>query len=262
MSASPELMRKPAPEFLLIDVGNSRLKWATARSRGPIRIAGEIETRKATAGWIRTLARKFREEQIVLASVVPKAVPAFRHAFAKRIVSVSGNTPKLGLAFDYPKPAELGADRIAAAVAAYDAGKWPVIVVSCGTATAFTVLDAKGRLCGGAIAPGLKAQLVALLCTTAQLPDTKLQPPRSALAKSTEEAIRAGVMLNFQGGVKEIIRQLSEALPDRKQPAIILTGGNAHFLTGSLDLPHTLRPLLVFEGLRIIGNRVWNAPPS
>jgi type III pantothenate kinase len=255
-------MKKPAPEFLLVDVGNTRLKWATARPNGPIRVAGEIETREASSKWTDALARKFPAHRVVLASVVPEMAPTFQRAFSGRILSVNGNTSALRLTFNYPKPAEIGADRLAAAVAAHQAGKWPVIIVSCGTATAFTVLDAKGRLCGGAIAPGLQTQLEALLGATAQLPETKLQPPRSALAKSTQEAIRAGVMLSFQGGVKEILHRLIEALPGRKKPAVILTGGNARYLAKNLDAPFTLRPLLVFEGLRIIGSRIHPYRPD
>jgi type III pantothenate kinase len=242
--------------FLLIDAGNSRLKWTTSGVSGAIRVAGEIATKEATPAWIGALAGKFPEHRTVLASVVPKLTPAFRRAFAGRLHSVNGDSPALGLRFDYPKPGEIGADRLAAAAAVHADGIWPVIVVSCGTATAFTVLDAKGRLCGGVIAPGLHTQLAALLGATAQLPATALRPHRSALARSTEEAIRAGVMLNFQGGVKEIIHQLSKAFPDRR-PRIVLTGGNAPYLTKSLDFPHTLRPLLVFEGLRMIGMRAW-----
>jgi type III pantothenate kinase len=250
-------MRKSAPKFLLIDIGNTRLKWAVAKGTRPIRVGGEITTKEATTGWIASLARKYHNHPTILASVVPKLVPTFRRAFLGRLVEVSATLPELDLRFDYPKPAEIGADRIAAAVAAQAEGNFPAIVVACGTATAFTVLDAKGRLCGGAIAPGLQTQLAALLGATAQLPPTKLQQPRSALSKSTEEAVRAGVMLNFQGGVKEIIHQLCQALPGRRKSHLILTGGNAPYLTGSLGLPHTLRPLLVFEGLRIIANRIW-----
>ena len=77
------------------------------------------------------------------------------------------------------------------------------------------------------------------------------------MARSTRDAIRAGVMLNFQGGVKEIIRRLSNALPGRKKPAVILTGGNARHLIKNLDQPSELRPLLVFEGLLIIGSRLY-----
>jgi type III pantothenate kinase len=241
--------------FLLVDAGNSRLKWATSDVRGTIRLAGEIATGKATPAWIGALARKFPKHDTVLASVVPKLAPAFRRAFSGRLHLVSGQSPALDLRFRYPNPAEIGADRLAAAVAVSADGIWPVIVVSCGTATAFTVLDAHGRLCGGVIAPGLQAQLAALLGATAQLPATELRPPRSALARSTEEAIRAGVVLNFQGGVKEILQRLRESLPE--SPRVVVTGGNAGYLAWTLKGKATFRPLLVFEGLRMIGTRAF-----
>jgi len=248
-------MRKPAPEFLLIDVGNTRLKWATASPGGSIRVVDEIATKTATPAWIVSLARKYRAQKAVFSSVEPKLVASFRSSFAGRIEIVRGDMPNLGLQFDYPQPAEIGADRIAAAIAVQAGGAYPAIIVACGTATAFTVLNAKGRLCGGAIAPGLQTQLAALIGATAQLPMTKLRQPKSALAKSTQDAIRAGVLLNFQGGVKEIIGQLSKELPGSRRARLIVTGGHAPFLAKNLGLPFELRPLLVMEGLLMIGSR-------
>lgn len=242
--------------FLLIDAGNTRLKWATANARGPIRVAGEIATKDATPAWVRKFVRQFADQQIVLASVVPKVTRAFARSGGQRIHLVTGASPALGLRFDYPKPAELGADRLAAAVAAHAAGVFPVIVVNCGTATAFTVLDQEGTLCGGAIAPGLHTQLAALLGATAQLPATALRPPRRYLARSTQEAIRTGVLLNFQGGVKEILQHLADELPGPWVPNILLTGGHARHLAQATGA--TLRPLLVFEGLRIMGVRTFS----
>jgi type III pantothenate kinase len=251
----------PSQEFLLIDAGNTRLKWATAGKKWPGRVVGDIATREASAAWIKALARKYPEHRVVLACVVPKLVPIFEQAFGERLVVVKAELPELSghadFPFNYPKPSEIGADRLAAAVAVQAWGQYPAIIVACGTATAFTVLDEKGRLCGGAIAPGLQTQLAALLGATAQLPDTFLKPPRSALGKSTQDAIRAGVMLNFQGGAKEIIRQLGAALGGKRRPHVILTGGNAGALAKNLDAPFTLRPLLIFEGLLIIGFRVF-----
>lgn len=261
MSASLELMMAPTPEFLLIDAGNTRLKWVTAGKRWPTRITGDIATKEATTAWIRSLAKKYPSQPVVIASVVPKLLPAFRRAFGGRLLEVNARQIELGLKFHYPKPAEIGADRLAAAVAAYSWGFFPAIIIACGTATAFTVLDAKGRLYGGAIAPGLQAQLTALIGSTAQLPSTTLRPVRNALGRSTQDAIRAGVMLNFQGGVKEIIQQLTKALPGKRKPHILLTGGNARFLQGVLDEPVTLRPLLVFEGLLMIGSRLFMPIP-
>ena len=252
-------MRKATLEFLLIDAGNTRLKWAVAGKKWPGKVVGDIATGAATPAWMARLARNFSANPAILACVVPELMPAFRRAFGKRLVTVNSDLPELGVAFRYPNPKQLGADRLAAAVAAHAWGQYPAIIVACGTATAFTVLDAKGRLCGGAIAPGLQTQLAALLGRTAQLPDTILKQPRSALGKSTQEAIRAGVMLNFQGGAKEIIRQLSQSLPGSRKPHIILTGGYAPHLTKNLDVPFTLRPLLIFEGLLIIGFRKFGA---
>ena len=249
-------MSKSSAQLLLIDLGNTRLKWATAGLRGSIRVEGDIATDKVTSQWIISLARKYSGHPVVLASVVPKWLSSFRRAFPKRLHVVTGTSSALGLRFHYPKPAEIGADRLAAAVAAHADGHWPVITVSCGTATAFTVLDAKGRLCGGAIAPGLQTQLAALVDRTAQLPAIKIAPMRNSLAKSSKEAIQAGVVLGFQGGVKEILHRLSRELPGRKKPRVLLTGGNAPYLKGALNVSHALRPLLVFEGLRIIGVRL------
>ncbi len=252
---------KPAhnstPEFLLIDAGNTKLKWATAHRLGPIRVIGKISTNTVSAEWVESLAREYPTHSVALSCVVPKLVPLFRKAFSKRIQVVDGKSSAVRLAFKYPRPAELGADRLAAAVAAHASGLYPSIIVACGTATAFTVLDPQGRLCGGAIAPGLKAQLAALIGATAQLPDVLLRPPRNALARSTQEAIRSGVLLNFQGGVKEIIQQLGLALPGTRKPHVFLTGGNARHLLGKLDQPYKLRPLLVLEGLHIIATRLF-----
>lgn len=252
-------MRRPTPQFLLVDAGNTRLKWAVAGPRSPIRMAGDVPTNKVTSSQIRALARKFPTHQVVLASVVPKLLPVFRRAFPKSLHVVAADSS--GLSFDYPKPTEIGADRLVAAVAAHAGGRYPAIIVSCGTATAFTVLDARGRLCGGVIAPGIQAQLDSLLRATAQLPATTLRPMRRYLAKSSREAIRAGVILNFQGGVKEILHRLSKEIPGRRKPAIFLTGGNAGYLAGALDVPAKLRPLLIFEGLLIIGTRLFMPNP-
>jgi type III pantothenate kinase len=245
------------PSLLLVDAGNTRLKWATAHGHAPIRYAGKVATKAVTSTWITSLARKFPRHKLVLASVVPRLTSAFRRPFAGRLEIVTGKSSTLGLTFDYPNAAEIGADRLAAAVVAHAENHWPAIIVSCGTATVFTVLDVKGRLCGGAIAPGLQTQLAALLGATAQLPITKLGIPRRALARSTKEAIRAGVMFNFQGGAREILQRISEALPGRRAPHIFLTGGNAKYLAGTTGFPDKVRPLLVHEGLRMIGLRAF-----
>jgi len=255
--------------FLLVDIGNTRLKWSVAAIRvSDPRFAipippesGEISTAEVTPDFIQELKKKFSGHHLILASVVPKLVPPFCRAFKRAFHLVTAESTALGLRFDYPNPSEIGADRLAAAVAVNAEGLWPAIIVASGTATAFTALDAKGRLCGGVIAPGMEAQLSALLGATAQLPATTLQAPQRFLAKSTQEAIRAGLLLNFRGGVKEIIHQLSKDLSGFRKPQIVVTGGNAPYLAGIPGLRVKLRPLLVFEGLLIIGRRLYSTNP-
>ena len=249
-------MSTPAPKFLLIDAGNTRLKWAVATPRGRIVPTGDMATKDATSARISALARKYPKHRAIFASVVPRLAPVFRRAFAGRLHIVSDTSPALGLRFDYSKPSELGADRLAVAVAAHAEGVWPAIIVAGGTATAFTVLDARGRLCGGAIAPGLQAQLAALLDATARLPAIVPRLPRRTLARSTREAIHSGLIHNFRGGAKEILQRLAEELTGPRRPVVLLTGGNASHLADAFDGPVQMRPLLVFEGLLIIGKRL------
>jgi type III pantothenate kinase len=256
-SASPKRRTPMLTPLLLIDAGNTRLKWAEVRGRGTIALRGEITTQDVTASFLKKLARSFQKHHVVLACVVPKLVPAFKNAFAQRLHVVTGTSPSLRMTFRYPKPAEVGADRLAAAVAAHADGFWPAIVISCGTASAFTVINGKGQFCGGVIAPGLQAQLNALLGATAQLPRTALHAPRHLPAISTEDAIRAGVLLSFQGGVREITTRLFESLPPNPSPRILLTGGDAHHLRAVFGPGAKVRPLLVMEGLRIIGTRIF-----
>jgi type III pantothenate kinase len=239
--------------FLLVDLGNSRVKCATTAYEGPLRLAGQLPTANLSVGWIRALAEKNARLHLVLASVVPKWNSTFARAFRGRVTIVSGKLPELKDRFDYPNPAELGADRIAAAIAAYADQLCPAIIVACGTATAYTVIDGHGRLCGGAIAPGLQAQLDALVGATAQLPSPALKMPFGPLAKSTADAIRAGVLLSFQGGVKETVTRLDASLPGRSRPHLIVTGGDGKLAAAALGSKAILRPLLVLEGLRIIG---------
>jgi type III pantothenate kinase len=247
------------PALLLIDAGNSRVKWAEARGR-TIRVRGERATGAFDPRHLRRLAGEFPGHQVVLACVVPRLVPAFQRACGKRLYIVRGGAKEIGLTYKYPRPRELGADRIASAVAA---GAWneeqgrAVIAVNCGTATAFTVVDDGGAVCGGAIAPGLRAQLDSLLGATAQLPDLRLSPTRSVLARNTREAIRAGVITSYCAGVREIVAALREIVG--RDAAVLFTGGDARLAMRDIPAPVELRPLLVFEGLRIMGQRVFPA---
>jgi type III pantothenate kinase len=240
--------------LLLLDVGNTRLKWAAVSPRGAIQVRGQLETARVTARWVSAFAKQHATHAIVVASVVPDVSRLLRRSIPSALL-VKGNLRHLPLTFAYPRPAEIGADRIAAALGAKARG--PAIVISCGTATAFSAIDRRGRFCGGAITPGLNAQLRTLAAAAAQLPATTLGRKTRALGRSTRAAIRAGVLLGWQGGVREIVEQLRREIGASAR--VIVTGGEARHLHGVRGLGRVaFRPLLVFEGLRIIAASLFD----
>ena len=249
-------------KLLLIDAGNTRTKWAIAEPHEKIRVGGELPTKNVTPARLEKLAARFPAHRVMLACVVPAALREFQRAFGPRLHVLTGTTHGVPLSPAYPNPKELGADRVAAALAANADRAWPAIIVSCGTAMAVTVLDARGRLCGGVIAPGLQSQLDALLGATALLPATSLRPPRRLPATSTKDAIRAGVLLSYQGAAREIVGRLQGSPPAKSGPRILLTGGDAGHLVAVFGRSAQVRPLLVFEGLRIMGERLFFASAS
>lgn len=241
-------------KLLLIDVGNTRLKWAEAEPRRAIKMRGHVATKEVTPRWAALLAGKIGDHRVIVCSVVPTVTQLLRRAFPDGLF-VDGTLKGLPLAFHYPQPGEIGADRIAATIGAAVDG--PVIIVSCGTATAFSVLDRQSRFCGGAIMPGVATQLGALLGATAQLPVTKLGSNPPALGRSTRAAIRAGVVLGYRGGVREIIVHLRKQLGVSAR--VVITGGEAAHLRGLCGIGRVeFRPLLVFEGLRIIADALFD----
>ena len=119
-------------------------------------------------------------------------------------------------------PREVGADRIANAVAAIDLFGGPAIVIDFGTATTYDALSAKGEYLGGAIAPGIDISLDALYTRAAALRRIELVEPRSVIGRTTVESIQAGAVFGFAGQVDGICRRMVDevgATPPSSPPA-------------------------------------------
>jgi type III pantothenate kinase len=124
----------------------------------------------------------------------------------------------LGIGIDYPDPDSIGADRLANAAACALLHGAPGIVVDFGTAVTFDVISKSGNYIGGVIAPGLNAMTGYLHDRTALLPNIKLREPRSAVGRSTEQAMLSGAVHGYRGLVKEILARI-RAEPFLKSPA-------------------------------------------
>jgi type III pantothenate kinase len=246
--------------ILLFDIGNTHTHLGLADSRRVIK-QGDIPTYSWQAGGAAGRIRKFiggvEIEGAALCSVVPRATP-----LAKKFVQATWKLELLeltaetirGVGIDYPKPGSIGPDRLANAVAARHRFGAPVVVVDFGTAVTFDVVDARGNYAGGIIAPGLSMMTNYLHEKTALLPKIQIRDVRSAIGKSTEEAMLVGAVHGYRGLVRELIGKLKRELRAPKLP-VVATGGYAKLIATGLPEISAVAPDLTLEGLR----RVWEA---
>jgi type III pantothenate kinase len=154
------------------------------------------------------------------------------------------------LELDVYAPEEIGADRIANAVAACRLYPTPVAVVDFGTATTITVVDAELRYIGGSIMPGLGLMNETLEAGTARLKKAGLQGPLRALGVSTEGCIRTGLFFGTAGGVERILGEIERETGCGL--TLIITGGYGPAMERFIKRPHHLNPNLTFEGLKML----------
>jgi type III pantothenate kinase len=193
---------------------------------------------------------------IAVCSSVPSVTTQLRRMasrwFGDIDITVLGPGTKSGMPILYDNPREVGADRIANAVGAFDLYGGPSIVVDLGTATTFDIVSAKGEYLGGAIAPGVAISLDALYAHAAALRAVELVEPRSVIGRSTAESIQSGVLYGFAAQVDGLVERIESEMGTSN---IIATGGLA-----SLVAPHTkyvqhVEPWLTLHGLRIVHDR-------
>jgi type III pantothenate kinase len=191
-------------------------------------------------------------EGISVCSVVPNLNHALRAGCVKYLnVDPFFLKPgvKTGLKIKYRNPLEVGADRIANAIAAL--ARCPnknLIVIDFGTATTFCVISKTKEYLGGIIVPGVKISMEALERETAQLPTVEIVGVESVIGKSTVESIQSGLYHGQIGMVRELIRKITlDAFPDNP-PVVLGTGGFSRLFEGT-GLFDEIVPTLALEGL-------------
>jgi type III pantothenate kinase len=246
--------RKPmARNYLLIDISNSFTKLAFA-SEKRIGRTTRIETKNLSALFLKRSLKRRKIDMLAVCSVVPTKNRAVRGAArATRILWVTPKI-KLGVGVDYPNPKTIGADRLANAAAVTALYGCPAIVVDFGTAVTFDIISASRKYVGGVIAPGLESMTNFLYQRTALLPKLSLKEPRSAVGRSTMEAMRAGAVIGYRGLVREILSKIEVERFRGKKANVVATGGYASLIARRLSKIDCVHPNLTLEGLRIVAN--------
>lgn len=252
---------------LVLDLGNSRCKWALARPPGmaEVRITQQPSFRDAglTPGGAFAYGKHFmqaldsafgglaRPERVAMVSVaatersetLSQWVQSHWHLDVQRIMT--GMT-QLGVTNSYKDPTRLGADRWAALIAARARHTTTVCVVDCGTAVTVDALDASGVFRGGAILPGLALMRDALLQRTHGVRDAE-GDAGSVLACTTADGVAAGTQFGLTGAIDRILDEQAAMLG--AVPQVLITGGDAPALLTLLRHAATAVPDLVLEGV-------------
>jgi type III pantothenate kinase len=248
--------------LLCLDVGNTQihgglfdgdqLRLQFRKSTHPLGSSDELGL------FLRTVLRENGQDpaavrRIAICSVVPPAAYSLRGACLKYFdcepfVLQAG--AKTGLRVKYRNPHEVGADRIANAIAANQLHPTRnVIVVDCGTATTFDVVSAGGDYLGGAILPGLGISAEMLASRTARLPAVEISEPAQVVGRSTVESIQAGLFFGHVGAIRQLTAGLTrEAFPGA-HPVVVGTGGFARMFEPA-EVFDEIVPELVLLGLR------------
>lgn len=196
---------------------------------------------------------------VVVGSVVPPltgttATMATRYfGLEALIVNPERNT---GMPILYDNPAEVGADRIVNAIAAYEqygGRSTPLIICDFGTATTFDAVTSAGEYLGGAICPGVTISADALFQRAARLPRIEVRKPPRIVGRTTVGAMESGLFFGYVGMVEGLVRRMTEELGGRA--TCVATGGLAAVIAPETNVIHHVDVDLTLRGLRIVWER-------
>jgi len=194
---------------------------------------------------------------IAIASTAPALTATLKETCQRRLrraalVVVEAGV-RTGMPIRYDNPREVGPDRIANAVAAFDGHGGPTTVVDFGTATIFDAISGAGEYLGGAIFPGLEVSVDALFGKAAALRRVELAPPKHVIGRSVTESIQSGVVLGYASVVEGMCDRFDEALG--AEATTVFTGSIAELISPVVDRRVHVEPWLTLHGLRLIYRR-------
>ena len=197
---------------------------------------------------------------VIIGSVVPPLTGTMR-AMTERYFGVPALIVEPGvntfMPILYENPAEVGADRIVNAIAAYEhfgqKGAQPLIVLDFGTATTLDAITAKGEYLGGAICPGVQISADALFQRAARLPRIDVRKPARIVGRTTVAAMESGLFYGYVGMVEGLVRRMGDELGGNA--ICVATGGLAEVIAPETPLIQHVDVDLTLQGLRLVWER-------
>jgi type III pantothenate kinase len=248
--------------LLAVDVGNSNVTlalfdgerlaadWRVTSHRE--RTADEVGLELRQLFDLRGLDTKI-VTGVVISSVVPNLNSALIEASRQYLNCepvMVGPGVKTSVRVRAENPREVGADRIANALAAFTKYGGPVVVIDFGTAVTYDAINAEGDYLGGAIAPGVEISLDALISHTAMLRRVEPVAPDSVIGRNTVTSIQSGLVWGFVAQVEGMVARMVKELGGSAH--VVATGGQASLVAGLTHVIEKTDPLLTLEGLRLI----------
>jgi type III pantothenate kinase len=242
---------------ILVDVGNSRIKWGLFGERGVEAIAALPPSNPDA--WEKQLSAwgLNKIERWTLAGVQPK----FRDELASWLrergekVALVVKPEELPLRIRLEHPDKVGIDRLLNAVAVVHQVRpnLPAVIIDAGSAVTVDWVNADGEFAGGSIFPGLRLMARSLHDYTALLPEVEIKLPLPKLpGLSTIAAMQLGIYWAVAGGIEATIKHLRQE--SSAAPSVYLTGGDSHLFAGMFNERHW--PEMTLEGLRIATDSV------
>lgn len=249
--------------LLAIDVGNTQTVVGLYSASELVRMWRLTTNRLDTADELRVKIMPLLSsagfslesvEAASLASVVPQLTESWRRAVldgsgADTVVCTAEAASGL-FKCRYPNPHEIGADRVADAVAAVSLYGAPVVVVDFGTATNIEVLDRDGCFVGGIIAPGMQTSAQAMFSRASRLSAIDLVAPADPIGISSETAMQSGIVLGEAARADGLVRRVFDQLG--YEATVVATGGLAPLIAQHSSTISHVNPMLTIEGLRLI----------
>jgi type III pantothenate kinase len=252
--------------LLAIDIGNTHLVLGIFRGDQLVHSWRVVTRRNQTFDEYAVLFRNLFElegiaskdiEGMVISSVVPPLNETFeslaRQYFSLEPLFIEATRQDLVPIPTYKPPADVGADRIVNAMAAFDLIGGPTIVVDFGTATTFDAISGKGEYLGGVIAPGIGISAEALFSRASKLPRIEIRKPSKVIGDSTVGSMQSGLYFGYVGLVEGILGNMKGELGEAQ---VLATGGLASLVAAATEAIDRVEEDLTLFGLRLFYSKL------